>query len=249
MCYEFSTRSLFDCSVQLTLTLLILPVSHFLAQQDVENLCKKGAIKGSIRENPSMILNYKNKTIFVTLIFQDVIYFIYQQSVDDHHSSRGIKPHIMMFTMLDFLWKIVSTSMMQSAIWRGESVEILLVPHWTAIFPTYNGSGKMMARQSTFSTRSPPMPKLIVISDTKYFPHTVWYLASPALMESPNRSVLRFATFIVRQWLRWHSIQLDLLKRPHAFKAIKNIPKRKADFNKICKVIFCNARNSNLWRY
>ena len=29
-----------------------------------------------------MILDYKNKTTFVTLIFQDAIYFTYQQSVD-----------------------------------------------------------------------------------------------------------------------------------------------------------------------
>ena len=69
------------------------------------------------------------------------------------------------------------------------------------------------------------------------------------MIESPNRSVLGFVTFIVKQWLRGHSIQLDLLKRPRVFKAIKNIPKRKADFDKICKVIFCSALNSNLWRY
>ena len=53
------------------------------------------------------------------------------------------------------------------------------------------------------------------------------------MMESPNGSVLGFVTFIVRQWLRGHSIELDLLKRPRIFKAIKNIPKRKADFDKI----------------
>ena len=69
------------------------------------------------------------------------------------------------------------------------------------------------------------------------------------MMESPNRSVLGFVTFILRQWLRLRSIPLDLLKHPCVFKAIKNIPKRKADFDKICKVIFCNALNSNLWRY
>ena len=43
---------------------------------------EKGTIKESIWESPPMILDYKNKTIFVALIFQDVIYFIYQQSVD-----------------------------------------------------------------------------------------------------------------------------------------------------------------------
>ena len=43
---------------------------------------EKGTIKESIWESPPMILDYKNKTIFAALIFQDVIYFIYQQSVD-----------------------------------------------------------------------------------------------------------------------------------------------------------------------
>ena len=47
-----------------------------------EVFVEKETIKGSTRESPPMILDYKNKTIFVTLIFQDVIYFIYQQSVD-----------------------------------------------------------------------------------------------------------------------------------------------------------------------
>ena len=45
------------------------------------------------------------------------------------HSSRGIKPHIIMFTVLDFLRKVVSTSTIQSVIPGGESVEILSVPH------------------------------------------------------------------------------------------------------------------------
>ena len=47
-----------------------------------EIFAEKETIKGSIQESPPMILDYKNKTIFVTLIFEDVIYFIYQQSVD-----------------------------------------------------------------------------------------------------------------------------------------------------------------------
>ena len=53
-----------------------------------------------------MILNYKNKTIFVTLILFAL--FINNLSTDQH-SSRGIKPHIMMFTVLDSLRKIVPT--------------------------------------------------------------------------------------------------------------------------------------------
>ena len=146
----------------------------------------------------------------------------------------------MMFTVLDFLWKIVPTSTMQSAISQGESVEMLLALHWNTIFCTNDGSGKLMACQSTFSSWSPPIHKFTAFSDTQYFFHIIWYHASPAMMESPNRNVLGFVTLIVRQWLQWNSIQLDLLKRPRAFKTIKNIPKNKADFDKICKVIFCS---------
>ena len=43
----------------------------------------------------------------------------------DHHSSRGIIPHIMIFIVSDFLQKIVPTSIIQSAISRGESVKII----------------------------------------------------------------------------------------------------------------------------
>ena len=43
------------------------------------------------------------------------------------------------------------------------------------------------------------------------------------MMESPDKIVLEFLAFIVRQWLQWHSIQLDLLKRPRAIKATKDI--------------------------
>ena len=60
----------------------------------------------------------------------------------DQHSSRSIKPHIMMFTVVDFLRKIVPTSTMQSVILRGESVEILFVPHFIITQPNKNKYAK-----------------------------------------------------------------------------------------------------------
>ena len=42
---------------------------------------------GSIGKSSSIVLYYENKTIFVTLIFQEFTHFIHQQPVD--HSSRG----------------------------------------------------------------------------------------------------------------------------------------------------------------
>ena len=70
------------------MTQSVWPVWHSLAQEDATNLYRKGNNQGSIRENPPMIFDYKNQTLFVTLIFQDAIHFIKNQ-----HSSRGIKSH------------------------------------------------------------------------------------------------------------------------------------------------------------
>ena len=55
---------------------------------------------------------------------------------NQQNSSHGIKPHIMIFTVLDFLQKVVPTSTMQSAVSHGEPVKILLVLQLTAIFCT-----------------------------------------------------------------------------------------------------------------
>ena len=45
--------------------------------------------------------------------------------------------------------------MMQSALSRGVSIGILLVPHRNTTFFTDDGKGKSMDRHRTFSTRSP----------------------------------------------------------------------------------------------
>ena len=116
-----------------------------------------GTIKESIRESPSMILNYKSKSIFVTLTL-----FIYNLFTKQH-SSRDIKPHIIMFAMLNFPQKTVPTSSMQSVMSRGES-------NWTTIFCTDNGSSKLMASQRTFSTWSPLKIKLIAFTTQNIFP-------------------------------------------------------------------------------
>ena len=48
--------------------------------------------------------------------------------------------------------------MMQSAIPRGVSMEILLVLHKITTFFMDTSEGKLMDRNRTFLTRSPPMP-------------------------------------------------------------------------------------------
>ena len=139
-----------NCSVQLTLALLIWPVWHFLAQQDVGNLCRKGNNQGTIKTKP-FLWHWYFKISFTVFI---------NNLLTDQHSSRGIKPYTMIFTVLKFFRKTVPTS--QSAVSWEESI-----PHWTIILYTEDRSSKPMARQSTFST--PPVPKSTAFSETKFF--------------------------------------------------------------------------------
>ena len=125
---------------------------------------EKGTIKESIRESLSMILNYKSKSIFVTLTL-----FIYNL-LTNQHSSRDIKLHVIMFAMLNFPQKTVPASSIQSVISRGESVEILILfSHWTTIFCMNDGSSKLMANQITFSTWSSLKVKLIAFMAQNIF--------------------------------------------------------------------------------
>ena len=68
--------------------------------------------------------------------------------------------------------------MMQSAISRGVSIGILLVPHRITTFFTDGGTGKLMVRHRTFSTRSPLMPKFNAFIAAKYLFHSLGYLLS-----------------------------------------------------------------------
>ena len=91
--------------------------------------------------------------------------------------------------------------MVQSAMSRGVSIGMLLVPHKITTFFTDESKGKSMAHHRTFSMQSPPMPKFNAFIGVKYSFHTLGYLLRPAMMESPNRRVLGFAFLIIKQWL------------------------------------------------
>ena len=76
-----------------------------------------------------MSLEYENKSFFVTAIFQDVTHIVYQQLLLNdqyHHEELNTYNDI---EVLDFLPKIVPTSLIELATSRAESVTILLVPH------------------------------------------------------------------------------------------------------------------------
>ena len=91
---------------------------------------------------------------------------------------------------------------MQSALSRGVSSRILLVPHRIITFLTDDGKAKLMALYRTFSMRSPPVSKFSAFIGAKYQFHILGYLLGPARMESSNRRVLGFESLIIEQWLR-----------------------------------------------
>ena len=95
-----------------------------------------------------------------------------------------------------------------------------------------------MARHRTFSTRYPPLPKFNTFIGAKYSFHTLGYLLRHATMESPNRRVFGFAFLIINQWLRWYSIQLDLLKCFVRIKAIVYILRGNAGLSTYIK-LYC----------
>ena len=77
----------------------------------------------------------------------------------------------------------------QSAISIGESVKKLLVPHNTTTFFSDGGINRFLARKSTFSTRSPKIPKSNAFNGIKYLCHTFKNLERAVLMESPSNKV------------------------------------------------------------
>ena len=128
----------------------------------------------------------------------------------NHHSSCGIKPQTLTLISLDFFRKIEPILIIQSAISRGVSNGILLVPHIITILFMDDGKGKLIARHRTFLIRSPLMPKVNTFIEVKYSFLTFGYLLRPATMVFPSRRVLEFESSIITQWLRWYSTQLDL---------------------------------------
>ena len=78
----------------------------------------------------------------------------------------------------------------QSVTSIGESVKRLLVPHNTITFFSCGGINRFLAPQSTFSARSPPIPKFTNFNGVKYHCHTFKYLERPGIMEFPSNIVL-----------------------------------------------------------
>ena len=77
----------------------------------------------------------------------------------------------------------------QSTRSKGESIKKLLVPHNTTTFFSDGDIDRFLVCQSTFSTRSPPIPKFNAFNGVKYLCHTFKYLEGPAIMEPAGNKV------------------------------------------------------------
>ena len=77
----------------------------------------------------------------------------------------------------------------QSPISIRESMKRLLVSHNTNIFFSNGGINRFLARQSTFSVRSLPIPKINTFNGEKYLRNTFKYLERPIIMESLSNEV------------------------------------------------------------
>ena len=59
----------------------------------------------------------------------------------------------------------------------------------TTTFSSDGGVNRFLDHRSTFSTRSPPIPKFNAFNGVTYFCHTFKYLERSAIMESPSKKV------------------------------------------------------------
>ena len=107
----------------------------------------------------------------------------------DQISSLGINPQTETLILLDISRKKEPMLIIQPAISAGESMEMLLVSHDMTTFFMDGGIVKFMARHSTFSARSPPIPEFNDFNGVKNLCHTFEYLKSPAIMESPRNKM------------------------------------------------------------
>ena len=106
----------------------------------------------------------------------------------DQLSSLGFNPQIKILILLDFSCKQEPMLTIQPADSIEESVKRLLVPHNTTTISDA-GITRFLACQSTFSVRSPPIPKFNAFNGIKYLCHTFKYLKRPTIMESPRNKV------------------------------------------------------------
>ena len=136
-----------------------------------------------------LLLCIKEKSCIKQRYFKTLLTSLIRTKFTDQLSSLGINPQIKSLILLNFSLKQEPMLTIQSAISIGQSVKRLLVPHNANTFFSDRGISIFLARQSTFSARSPPIAKFNSFSGVKYLCHTFKYLKRPAIMKSPSNTV------------------------------------------------------------
>jgi len=147
-------------------------------------------------------------TSFLTLVQYwqiKLLTFLISILLTEFLSFLGNIPIIITF-MLGFLFIAVNAiQMMLLAISFGEFLPRLFVPHWRMAFSTEVGISKFSILQRTCSTRSPPIPRLLVWC--KKEDDICWYLHRPFTIESPIIKLFGLNWFIMFCWFLKVSFQ------------------------------------------
>ena len=74
----------------------------------------------------------------------------------------------------------------------AEFCKTLFVPQWRKRYSTDGGKLISFIRHRISSVLSPPMPRLIAPSGSKYFCQISWYRPNPFTMDAPQRAIFPF---------------------------------------------------------
>ena len=151
-----------------------------------------------------LFLIYKMKTFNYTFGSKEIVTSLIINLLIEKDSSRGINSQIYILGL-----KTEPMAIKPWAISPGESLLILFVPQRITTFFTDERKGISLARQRTFSTRSPLMPRLMYLLTKSLF-QTLLYQVRPATIESPIMMELMFSCLTWKQWFWWILSQLLL---------------------------------------
>ena len=90
---------------------------------------------------------------------------------------------------------------------------MLLVPQWITATETEAGKYKLSARHKTCCVRSPPIPQLTVLKDSRWRPHTLGYRDRLRTIEAPRRITLACRRTIVFACVRWKPYHPNFVSR------------------------------------
>ena len=144
-----------------------------------------------------------------TFGFEEIVYFINNQSVSRKRFIMGEYSTDKYIWVTELVLKNWTDGNQTLNDIIGESFLILFVPQSVTTFCNDERNGIPLARQRTFSTKSPLMPILMNLLTKRFFQMLVCRVW-PAMIVCPIMMELMFSCLTWKQWLRWMLGQLLL---------------------------------------